>query len=247
MKRWQKQLFSIRQFFSLKKNFFLILAFNFILIALLPLLIRNTIFGISENFSIFILSSLLLITAYLISLFYLHEIQRLKRYQLNLEDRLQETFKYIGSVNLQMEEMKASFSNFKKYPENKKDIKTVFNYFAEKIMTILNVDWLILRVIDINNAHSLRDERYSRNNKKVDFLKIDNKDIIAGKCSEEEVSIIQSEQSGFYMKSFCILPFKLKNKDQEFFVKSMVSQLEMLYIVFSILDKKKIKKNNKIN
>lgn len=229
--------------FDWRNNFFIILAVNFIFIAFVPFLIQESFFGLSQQFSVFILTAILLIIAYIVSLLYLREFRRLRRYQINLEDRLQETFKYIGSVNLQMEEMKESFSNFKKYPENKKDIKTVFAYFAEKILSILNIDWVVLRVIDTNTKHSLRDERFTRNNQKVEFKKFDNGEILKGSYKSNDFSVIQSDQEGFYMKTCCILPVKVKNADQEFFVRSMVSQLEMLFIVFSMLDKKK--KNKK--
>lgn len=230
------------KFFDWRKNFFIILAINFISIALVPLLIREPLFGIAENFVIFIIVVVLLSSAYIVSLLYLRELRRLRRYQLNLEERLQETFKYIGSVNLQMAEMKESFSGFKKYPESKKDIKTAFNYFAEKILSIINVDWVILRIIDTNTMHSLRDERYTRNNQKVDFSKFDNNEVLKEKYKQENIQIIRSNQSGFYLKTCAIIPGQLKNKDQEFFVQSMINQLEMLFVIFSSLDKNK---NNK--
>lgn len=228
--------------FDWRKNFFIILAINFVSIALVPLLIRGPLFGVDENLVIFIIVVTLLVSAYLVSLLYLRELRRLRRYQLNLEDRLQETFKYIGSVNLQMAEMKESFSNFKKYPENKKDIKTAFNFFAEKILSIINIDWVIIRIIDTNTMHSLRDERYTRNNQKIEFKKFDNAEICNEKHKDDDVSIVRSNQAGFYLKTCCVIPGQLKNKDQEFFIQSMINQLEMLFVIFSSLEKNK---NNK--
>lgn len=227
----------MKKIFDWRQNFFFILAINFIAIALVPLLVRKPVFGLSENFIIFILTLILLITAYIVNGFYLKELRRLRIYQLNLEDRLQETFKYIGSVNLQMEEMKQSFSGFKKYPQNKKDIKTVFNYFAEKILSAINVDWVVLRIIDTNTKHSLRDERYSRGEKKTDFKKFDNSDLLKNNYQEDDFVIVRSDQDGFYLKTCCILPGSLKGSDQDFFVKSVVNQLEMLFIIFYSLEK----------
>lgn len=239
----------MKKIFDWRKNFLFILAINFIAIALVPLLIRRPIFGLSQSLIIFLITLILLISAYVVNGFYLKELRRLRLYQLNLEERLQETFKYIGSVNLQMEEIKQSFSGFKKYPQNKKDIRIVFNYFAEKILSMINVDWIIIRIIDSNTLYSLRDERYSRGNKKIEFKKFDNKDLINEKYKEDACSIIRSDQAGFYLKTYCILPGILKDSDQEFFVKSVVNQLEMLYIIFSSLEKNKnnIKNINKKN
>ncbi|NCB20826.1 MAG: hypothetical protein EOM88_02795 [Clostridia bacterium] len=229
----------MKKIFDWRKNFFIILAINFIAIALVPLFIRRPIFGLSQSFVIFLITLILLIAAYIVNALYLKELRRLRVYQLNLEDRLQETFKYIGSVNLQMEEMKQSFSGFKKYPQNKKDIKTAFNYFAEKILSAINVDWVIFRVIDTNTLYSLRDERYTRAKRKVEFERFENKDILKDNYKKEEHTIVYSDQVGFYLKTCCILPGSLDNNDQEFFVKSLVNQLEMLFIIFSSLEKNK--------
>lgn len=228
--------------FTLKKNFFWIIALIFILIIVIPFYFEISILGLSVKLFNLIFSSLLLILAYFLSILYLKEIKRLRNYQVNLEERLQETFKYIGSVNLQMEEMRQAFANFKKYPENKKDIKTVFSYFAEKILGIANADWVILRVIDTNNFKSLREERFFRKQEKFDNYKFENKDLLNKKCSVDGCSVTMSDQEGFYIKTCCILPVSLKNSDQEFFVKSMINQLEMMFIVFSAINKNK---NNK--
>lgn len=228
--------------FNWRKNFFVILGVIFVLIIIIPFYFEISVLGLSEKTFNLLFTILLLVFAYFLSLLYLREFKRLRKYQVNLEERLQETFKYIGSVNLQIEEMRHSFSNFKKYPENKKDIKTVFSYFSEKILGMVNADWVILRVIDTNNLKTLREERFFRNNKKNNTNKFDNADILKGKCEVEDCSITKSDQEGFYIKTVCILPIDLKNSDQEFLIKSMINQLEMLFIVFSAFDK-----NNKRN
>jgi hypothetical protein len=230
--------------FNWQKNFFLILGIIFILIVIIPFSFGVSILGLSEKTFNLIFTIFLLIFSYGLSFFYLREYKRLRDYQVNLEERLQDTFKYIGSVNLQMEEMKRSFSNFKKYPESKKDIKTVFSYFSEKILSMINAEWVILRIIDTDSLKTLREEKFFRNNKKTDINKFDNADILQGKCGDNECSIAKSDQEGFYIKTFCILPIDLKNSDQEFFIKSMINQLEMLFIVFSAIGKKNNKKKN---
>ncbi len=112
---------------------------------------------------------------------------------------------------------------------------------------MVNADWVILRVIDTSNLKTLREEKFFRNNKKVDTNKFDNADILKGKCKVDACGITKSDQEGFHIKTICILPIDLKNSDQEFFIKSMINQLEMLFIVFSALDKKNNKKQKNNN
>lgn len=235
----------MKKIFRVKKILLGISIMIFASAALIPVIVNGAVFSLSEEVLETIILFLLLILAYAANLLYLREVSRLRRYQVNLEDRLQETFKYIGSVNLQMEEMRQAFANFKKYPESKKDIRTVFVYFSEKILSIVNADWVTLRIIDVKNARTIREDRFIRNKNGNLTLKIENKEILAGKKRLNECSIVQSDQDNLNIKACCILPIKLSNKDQEFFIRSMINQLEMLYIVFSSLSRdSKIKTKN---
>ena len=227
----------MQHIFKWRKLFFILLALDFILTAIIPLLIRRPIFGLNEEVCEIIALSLLLLLAYTVNFLYLREFGRLRRYQVNLEDRLQETFKYIGSVNLQMEEMRQAFANFKKYPENKKDIRTVFIYFSEKILGMVNVDWVILRIIDLKTGRTMRDDKFTRNHQYIVFGKFDNRVSLIDTCKLDGCTVVKSDQENLNIKACCILPIKLKNRDQEFFVRSMINQLEMLFIVFYSLSK----------
>jgi len=225
--------------FKWRKIFFSLLAFNFVLTAFIPVLIDSGFFGLSEERVEMIIIGILLVLAYLVNFLYLREVGRLRRYQVNLEDRLQETFKYIGSVNLQMEEMRQAFTNFKKYPESKKDIRTVFVYFSEKILSIVNADWVILRIIDIKTGRTIREDKFTRNNQFIKCGKFDNQEILLGKCNLDQCTIIKSDQENLNIKACCVLPIKLAGRDQEFFIRSMINQLEMLFIVFSSLSNRR--------
>ncbi|PKM87064.1 hypothetical protein CVU83_03435 [Candidatus Falkowbacteria bacterium HGW-Falkowbacteria-2] len=227
----------MKYIYSRRILFFSILALIFIVAAFVPQIINGSILGFGEEASETIIIGGLLIAAFLINSMCFKEYWRLHRYQVNLEDRLQDTFKYIGSVNLQMEEMRQAFTNFKKYPENKKDIRTVFVYFAEKILSMVNTDWVIIRVIDMKTGRTIREDKFARNNQAVEYGKIENNEIISGKCKDDRCTIVKSEQENINIKAYCILSAKLNNKDQEFFVRSIINQLEMMYIVFSSLNK----------
>ena len=195
--------------------------------------------GFSDEVSetIFI-SSLFLLMAVLFS-FYSREVDKYKKQQEELEERLRETFKYIGSINLQLEEMKKVFSSVNKYPESKKDIQALFVHTAERILGMINADWVLLKIIDIRNGNNLHEYFISRGNKKIDKIKIENKELLSGECSFGQCNIVKSNQENFNIKAFCILPVAAKDDNQEFLINSIVNQLEMLFIIFNSLYYKK--------
>lgn len=171
--------------------------------------------------------------------FYSRELNKYKKQQEDLEERLRETFKYIGSINLQIEEMKKVFSRVNKYPESKKDVQALFVHTAERILGIINVDWVLIKMVDIKNGNNLHEYFISRGNKKVAKVKVDNKELLTGDCSFGQCSIIKSNQENFNIKAFCILPNVSKNDNQEFLINSIINQLEMLFIIFNSLYYKK--------
>jgi hypothetical protein len=219
---------------KLREGILFLIIINVIVIIITPFF--NVKFGgfsdeVSET--VFI-SSLFMLMAVLFS-FYSREVDKYKKQQEELEDRLRETFKYIGSINLQLEEMKKVFSSVNKYPESKKDIQALFVHTAERILGIINADWVLLKIVDIKSGNNLHEYFISRGNKKIDKIKVENKELLSGECSFGQCSIVKSNQDNFNIKAFCILPVAAKNDNQEFLINSIVNQLEMLFIIFNSL------------
>lgn len=215
----------------------LIIANIFLIIDTPFLEIRLWNFSEEWSESILIFSLFLLMT--LLFSFYSREANKYHKQQEDLEERLRETFKYIGSINLQLEEMKKVFSSVNKYPESKKDIQALFAHTAERILGIINIDWVLLKIVDVRNGNNLHEYFISRGNKRVEKMKIDNKTLLSGECPEEKCGIIKSNQENFNIKAFCILPTAVKNDNQKFLINSIVNQLEMLFIIFNSLYYKK--------
>lgn len=216
-----------------KKFLIIIIIFSSIVVLLTPWLVERDIFNIKEELWETSIIFFFLVFIYAASFLYFKEFRRLKIYQKNLEERLQETFKYIGSINLQIDEIKRAFSNFKKYPKNTKDIEEVFLFFAEKILSIVNTDWVVLKVINLENQRTLRQIQHIRGKKTINLPNIKNEEIIDNKCKIKNCSIIISDQENLSIKAVCILPIKLKNEEERFFIQSVINQLEMMFLVFS--------------
>lgn len=224
-----------------KKLFIFLVLVDVLFIMLVPFL--NVSIGSlsdesSETVFIFFLFLLILTT----HRFYVRENRHNKRYQEGLEERLRETFKYIGSVNLQIEEMKKVFSDVK-YPENKKDLHALFINMSERVLSIVSADWVLLRIVDISSHVTLHEHFIVRGHRQADRVKFDNKCLLDGSCLVDEQTVVKSNQENFNIKAFCILPVTL-TRDQEFMIKSITSQLEMMFVIFNSLYYKNKNNNN---
>lgn len=230
---------------DLKSVFVSIIVFCTILVILIPLIISKSFYFLDEEWLEISLDLLLMIVIYSTHFFYFRKNKKMKIYQGNLEERLTETFRYIGSVNLQLEEFKKIFSNFKKYPENKKDVKYLLDYFCDKILSIIGADWVVLKIIELDSRKTIRYVVRSRAGQPLSGIKFENKDILSGNCSLDSCTIIGSDQENLNIKAFCVLPVKLKNRDERFFITSIINHLEMLFIIFSSLYYKNSREKSK--
>lgn len=222
-----------------EKIFFLLVLLDVLFILLVPFL-NIRIGALSDESSEFVFITTLFFLMVIIYRFYAKELKHNKIYQEGLEERLRETFKYIGSVNLQIEEMKKVFSDVK-YPENKKELHALFINMSERVLGIVSADWVLLRIIDINNGGTLHEHFIVRGNKNVDRIKFDNKGLSNKKLLIENYTVVKSTLENFNIKAFCVLPTTI-TKDQEFMIKSIANQLEMMFIVFnSLYYKQKVK------
>ena len=226
-----------RRYKRSKKIFLFLIVINIFIIITTPFLgIR---FGnLSEEISEAIFISISFMLALILFNFYSREVSKYKKLQEELEERLRETFKYIGSINLQLEELKKVFS-IKRYPENKKDIQALFVHTAERILGIVSVDWVLLKIVDTRNGNSLQEHFVFRGNKKIEKIKVENKKLLKGECSDGDCFVIKSNQENFNIKAFCVLPSVKRDDNQDFLINSIISQLEMLFIIFNSLYYKK--------
>jgi len=161
-----------------------------------------------------------------------NRLSQLQQEKGTLESRLTDAFAYIGSVNIQIHEIKSIFSEMGDFPETKKDFAHILRFLAERVLGMVNCDWVVLRIIDVKSLKTLRSHSQTRGNIIALKHKISNKDLAAGKPSNE-FTAVRSGQNNFRITTFCILsPTKLSS-DDNVFLKAVVNQLEMLFLIFT--------------
>jgi len=159
------------------------------------------------------------------------ELDRLKHDKGALERRLNEAFHYIGTVNIQIEEIRSVFSDIRKFPENKRDFRYILQFLAEKALCMVNAAWVLFRIVDTQNLDTLSEYSESRGNAFLLNHKISNRNLVS-KEKFEGLAVVQSGQGNFQIKTFCIIPKEKLSMDQEVFIKALVNELEMLFIIF---------------
>jgi len=219
----------------LKSFYILLLALNVGLIIFTPYLVtRGLPFAEEETVEV-LLIALLSLVAYIIYSLYSWEIKK-------QDQDLADLFKHIGQLNVQIQEIKDFFSKIDHYPENKKDIEQVFQYSANKILAVINVDWVMIKIVDLLNFNTLKECLQGRKNLPLPKIQINNKDLL--KNDLKNYITIKSDQENLSLASFCVLPKVPISSEQKIIVKTINSQLEMLFIIFTSLYYKDNRLNN---
>jgi len=223
----------------LKRLYIGFLALTVILIIFTPIFINRGLFFIEEEPFEAIIITLLFATGYLIYSAYKKESENAKKQLViaeqnkkDMETRLTEAFRYIGAVNVQIQEIKNVFSHLDRYPENKQDIKYIFEYMAGNILGIIDVDWVLLRIINLPDFNTLREHCGTRSSAVMLKHQIHNKNLIKNNADDDYMALT-SDQTNLNIKAFVIFPRTKITENQKILIKAIVNQLEMLFIIFA--------------
>jgi hypothetical protein len=159
-------------------------------------------------------------------IYYLYNRQ-LKEKQKSLDA----AFAHIGKINVQVDYLKSAFSDIKKFPENKSDLKYIFDFLAEKVLGMINCNWVIFRIIETGNLRTLSEFAKDRKNGFELDNKISNKSLIDSE-KIPGLSFVSSSHENLNIKTFCIIPLDRLVTSQREILESIVNSLGMFYIIF---------------
>jgi hypothetical protein len=235
---------SKRKFRLLEGSYIVVLAILFFLIISTPYLITdkasltNNIL-INEELVEGLLIALLLVISYVVSVRYRKklvkyrgQITALSVKKADVESRLADAFKYIGAVNVQIGEIQSLFLSLDKYPEDNKGFKNSLSFLAQRVFGIVNVDWVVFRIVNVDSLKTVRE--YSETRGAAAGLKhnISNKSLVGTKAVDG-CTVISSGQKNLTIRVSCIMPSENLTATQKGLVETIVNALEMLFIVFA--------------
>ena len=210
-----------------------------ILIVLTPYLVQGGISVLQEEVVEGIIIALLFMTGYAIYIFYTRavasaekQVQAIEQDNTALQNRIDETFKYIGALNVQISEIEEVFAAIKNYPESKKDFKEVLEFLSTKILNIVHTPWVLLRIVDLKDDSTIREFCGIRAGAVLLKHEIHNTALVQGTLPTE-VLVHTSDQNNLTIKAYCSFPELTLTREQNIFLKAITNQLEMLFIVFS--------------
>jgi hypothetical protein len=224
----------------LSKAYFFSVVFLLALMIITPFIINEGFFWeIGDDVAEALILILLIIIGLVINKIYQAEIEKSKR-------DTEELISYVGSMNVQIDQMKYFFRDIHKYPETKNDLKYIYNVLADKVLSIVNVDWVHFRIIDSKKTNTLSEYIKSRGLKGTSSCIIGNKELLDERF-KKDFAIIKSSQENLNLRTFCILSHNNLSDIQKIFLNKLVNDLGMIYVIFSSEYYKNSRINGKFN
>jgi len=188
-----------------------------------------------------LLLAVLLSLAYVLSRFYRRllrtyreEIQRLALNNSTMQGRLTDAFKYIGKVNVQLQEIRSAFSLLNQTPRSRKDFKNLLRMFAQKALTIANTDWVLVRIIDRASLRTVIEHLESRGKAVALHASIGSKSIVQGEPVPGRIAI-RCENKNLDITVACIFPRDELTWEEKVLLEAVTSEVEMLFLGFTIM------------
>lgn len=181
---------------------------------------------------------ILLLIAYILSTIYKKELRKYRQQthklildNRDLSSRLDDAFKYIGGVNVQIQQIRSIFCGLKRYPVTESAFKRDLTLFARKVMEIVNADWVMIRIICQENLRTMKEHLESRRNVNFACKGISNKAIVA-KRPIEGYSIVTSSHYNSVIMGVCVVPKKRLTVEEKILVEATTNQIEMLFLIY---------------
>lgn len=192
---------------------------------------------------------ILFIMSILILNLYKHEIDKHKELinkitaeKMKVENRLFDSEQYIGITNVQIQEVKYIFNSIDKFPETKDDLKKAFSFFGERVIGIVNSNWVLFRIIDINTQRSICEHFVTRQGFSCSYPHVSNKMVIE-KQPILPFLYVNSNARNLNILVSCIMPIDKISNDQRIFVQAIINEITKLFVILNALY---YKKENKI-
>ncbi len=190
-------------------------------------IIEGTLLGISFILSILILN------------LYRKEASRQKEMVKKIsEDKqlakttLDDSCKYIGKINVQIQEIKSIFNNTIRFPESKNDFKKTFQYFCDHVLGIVNSDWVLFRIINCSNGKTISEQMETRRGLITDYPHIGNKMIVEQQECPPFTTVVSNPQN-LNVLCCCILPVEQITQEERVFIQAITNEIAMMFVVFN--------------
>jgi hypothetical protein len=173
-------------------------------------------------------------------------ITKINKDKIETRERLVDSSRYIGQLNVQIQEIKTMFKNNVRFPETKNDFKKSFAFFSERVLGIVNANWVLFRIINCDTLKTIIEQLETRPGYITNYPHIGNKMIVENGVCPPFTSIISSPENSDII-SCCILPVDDISNDERILIQAITNEISMMFAIFNYSSQVKINRISSSN
>ncbi len=148
-----------------------------------------------------------------------------------LVSRLAEAFNYIGTVNVEIQEIQSILCGVERYPHTRKEFRLLLHRLTSKAMQVAGTPWIVLRMIDGCRGRTIGEQAIERRSGMLPSVTMGNRAILEGR-HVEGVRTIGLRRKHLDLLTVCILPQVPLSEEQIVLITAITNQIEMLFMVY---------------
>lgn len=150
-----------------------------------------------------------------------------------LVSRLTDAFSYIGTINVEIQEIASVLCGVTCYPQNRKAFRECVDAMAARAMAVAATPWLIVRMIDRTRGNTIDEHAVQRPGTALPTVTLGNRAVLDGHATDG-VRTIVSRQRNLDLLTVFILPATAMEIDaeQSILLSAILNQIEMLFLLF---------------
>ncbi len=157
-------------------------------------------------------------------------IRKIRIEKKTTEEKLDDAFKYIGQINVQMQEIKSIFNKTTKFPGTKNDFKKTLLFFSEQTFGIVNSNWVLFRIIDCSKQKTISEHFENRLGYNLKCPHVSNRNIIE-KQSCSPFTVVISDPPNLNILTCCIIPQENITNDEMVFLQAITNEITMMFVL----------------
>ncbi len=158
------------------------------------------------------------------------QVEKIKTEKKKVDERLILSDRYIGAVNVQIQEFTAIFNNTEHYPESPADLKKTFHYLGRRVLTIINTNWVLIRIINTSNQKTICEHFGKKEGFECDYPHVSNR-MIMEKNAFPPYTTVVNHAKNLNVTVFSVLPVMKISPDQQVFMQAIVNEITKLFII----------------
>ena len=145
--------------------------------------------------------------------------------------RLADASSYIGTMNVELEEIKAIVCGTERYPQSKNELKRYMDHLVAASMTVAGTAWAVVRIVSRDSGQTVKEYAAVRPHQTLPPATMGNREILENQ-HVEGLRAVGSRQKNLDLHTVCILPRTDFSEKEIILIRAVIAQIELFFLLY---------------